>query len=217
MVRVSFSQAAPWVVMGLLAATCATHAGAAGDPAFGGAEISPKETVFRKALTEATSPTADLTVSARTAATGVWTILSVEHGPPPHGTAPAAWVRVAQGDARTVHISQWAIAEGCPVFSMVLSSAATLRAPAIHIPGADPALPPTAPKAPPSPHDVLYDVWASSLRYGGIPDAVSGSLHFTGYVNSPPDRWLDNALTRLEPCWRSEETGGALSSTPVLR
>src|SRR4051812_6120281 len=194
MVRHLLHRAAPWIVTALLAAVCAAPAGATSDPVFGAAEISAKETVFRRALTEATSTTADLTVSARTAATGVWTIVSLEHGTPPHGSAPMAWIRFAQGDARTVQIRQWAIAEGCPVFNAVMTSGATLRAPAIHIPGADPALPPTAPKAPPSPHDVIYDVWSSSLRYGGIPDAVTGQLHFTGYVNSPPDRWLDQVL-----------------------
>ncbi len=102
-------------------------------------------------------------------------------------------------------------------FTAVLTSAAGLRTPAIHIPGGDPVLPPTAPKAAPAPHDVVYDVWSSSLRYGGIPDAVTGSLHITGYVNSPADRWMDSVLSRLETCWRSDQPGESLSPTPAVR
>ena len=200
-----------------LAASFAPAASAADEPGPGGATISARESVFRAALREAMGPGADLTVSARTTASGVWTIISLDHGVPPTKSAPAVWVRYLQGDATGVKIRQWAIAEGCPAFAAVLTSAATLRTPAIHIAGGDPVLPPNAPKAPDLVKDAVYDVWSSSLRYGGIPDPVEGQIHFTGYVNSPPDRWMDSALTRLEPCWRPMGGDGGLPPTPAVR
>src|SRR5438045_486187 len=103
------------LIAGMLFATIgAASAGAAMEAAPGGAVISPKETIFRKALAEALPSSADLTVSARTAATGAWTILSIEHGTPPHGDKPATWILSLQGDGKAVKIRQWAIAEGCP-------------------------------------------------------------------------------------------------------
>ena len=53
------------------------------------------------------------------------------------------------------------------------------------------------------------------------PAAVAGRLldgqaHYVGYVNSQPDRWLDGMLNALDPCWRSEASGGGLAATPSV-